>query len=239
MRYLIKSMLLVLCVLSVFTAVIQTALAEDNQTNVTGSPTATMTTVSPTPVVTTPTPIPTPKKFRIGPTVVVRPLNDVIDKSSDGLVEIYMDNPSLNDVTLNADVRISVPSGMYVYGQGFGMAGAAGTVSSTFSVPPGKARSFYMTIKAEKTGDFFVHFGGVYWPEDNKDDYQQISLDHSFTVNEGSPNPQDSAATNSKQIPDGVATNSPAKPEGKTIPGFTSGLVVFGILVVAQFIRKR
>ena len=29
-------------------------------------------------------------KFRVGPTVTLRPVNDVIDKSQDGLVELYM-----------------------------------------------------------------------------------------------------------------------------------------------------
>ena len=53
------------------------------------------------------------QKFRVGPTVVLRPVNDVITKDEDGLVELYVDNPSLNDVTLNVDARISVPSGIH------------------------------------------------------------------------------------------------------------------------------
>ena len=77
------------------------------------------------------------QKFRVGPTVVLRPANDVITENEDGLVELYIDNPSLNEVTLNVDARISVPSGIHVSGQGFAQAGAAGTVYGTFSVPPG------------------------------------------------------------------------------------------------------
>ncbi|MGB9929372.1 MAG: hypothetical protein ACPK85_13380, partial [Methanosarcina sp.] len=64
------------------------------------------------------------QKFRVGPTVVLRPVNDVITENQDGLVELYIDNPSLNDVTLNVDARISVPSGIHVYGQGFAQTGA-------------------------------------------------------------------------------------------------------------------
>jgi len=182
---------------------------QTNQTNITATPTATVTatvTPTPTPAVTTLTATPTvsptavtEKKFRVGPTVKLRPLNDVINKSSDGLIELYMDNPSLNDVTLNVDARISVPSGIHVYGQGFGEAGAAGTVYGTFDVPPGKARTIYITIKAEKTGDFYAQFSGLYWPDDNKDAYNPISLTHPFKVFEPSPSPNSPEPSNPDQ----------------------------------------
>lgn len=171
--------------------------AEENATvNTTESPTITATTtISPTE-----TAIADPK-FRVGPTVTLRPVNDVIDKSQDGIVELYMDNPSLNDVTLNVDARISVPSGIHVYGEGFGQAGAAGTIYGTFSIPPGKARTIYINVKADKTGSFTVHFSGLYWPDDNKDDFNPISLTHPFVVNEPSPNPDDPEPTDKKEIP--------------------------------------
>lgn len=37
---------------------------------------------------------------RVGPSVTLYPANDFVDKSQDGLVEFYMDKPSLNYVTL-------------------------------------------------------------------------------------------------------------------------------------------
>ncbi len=123
-------------------------------------------------------------RFRVGPTVRIRPLNDVINKSSDGLVELYMDNPSLNDVVLKVDARISVPAGIHVYGQGFGEATAAGTVYGVFEVPPGKAMTVYIRFKADRTGDFTAQFSGTYYPGDNKDAYQPISLTHLFKVYE-------------------------------------------------------
>ena len=61
-------------------------------------------------------------------------------------------NPFLNDVTFNVDARISVPSGIHVYGEGFGQAGVAGTIYGTFSIPPGKAKTIYINIKGDKTG---------------------------------------------------------------------------------------
>jgi len=189
-----------LCLLSIFMVSIPSAIAEGNQTNQTNAtvtPTVTVTAI-PTPTITT-TVSPTAAgegKFRVGPTVKLRPVNDVINKSSDGLIELYMDNPSLNDVTLNVDARISVPSGIHVYGQGFGEAGAAGTVYGTFDVPPGKARTIYITIKAEKTGDFYAQFSGLYWPDNNKDAYNPISLTHPFKVFEPSLNPSDPKPSN-------------------------------------------
>jgi hypothetical protein len=135
--------------------------------------------------------------------VTLRPVNDVINKSQDGLVELYMNNPSLNDVTLTADVQISVPSGIHVYGAGFASGGAAGTVAGTFTVPPGTVRTIQINIKSEKTGTSTVHFTGLYWPGDDKDAFQQISLTHPLTVKEPSPKPLDPKPTEggNKELP--------------------------------------
>jgi N-acetylneuraminic acid mutarotase len=123
------------------------------------------TTVPPTTVPTAPA---TQAKFRVGPSVTLRPVTDVIDTNQDGIVELFMNNPSLNDVTLNVDARISVPSGIHVYGQSFGEAAGAGVVAGTFSVPPGTSRTIIVVIKADKSariGSHTLQFTGLYWPE--------------------------------------------------------------------------
>lgn len=200
--------------------------AEENATaNATESVNVTATaTVWPTVV---PTAEPTEAKFRVGPTVTLRPVNDVIDKSQDGLVELYMNNPSVNDVTLTADVQISVPSGIHVYGEGFGYGGAAGTVAGKFEVPPGTVRTIHINIKSEKTGDFTVHFTGLYWPGDDKDAFQQISLTHPLRVNEPSINPADP-----KPI------NEPNPDESNPVPVPSGFLAVIALAFVALVIRK-
>lgn len=141
---------------------------------------------TPTPTPTLPildTPTPKPKDtFRTGPTVSLRPVKDDISKSEDGLIELYMDNPSVNDVVMYADVRISVPSGIGIYGQGFGDTGSAGVLHGTFDIPPGKSRTIQMLVKGEKTGEFLIKFGGLYWPGEDKDAFQPISLTHNFKV---------------------------------------------------------
>lgn len=172
------------------------------------------------------------QKFRVGPTVVLRPVNDVITENEDGLVELYIDNPSLNDVTLNVDARISVPSGIYVYGQGFAQAGAAGTVYGIFSIPPGSARTIYIDIKGDKIGTSTVHFSGLYWPGDNKDAYNPISLTHPFVVNEASKNPEEAPSNDTKG---GIK----AEGEGSfSAPGFGSLIAVIGLLGVYIIRRK-
>ncbi len=184
------------------------AIAEQNATNDTNATNTTLT-VTPTATVTpsitvTPTITLTPKeaKFRVGPVVKLRPLNDEVNKSADGLVELFMSNPSLNDVTLHVDAYVSAPSGIYVYGQGFAQAAAAGTGYGTINVPPGPARTIYMNIKGEKVGEFFIDFKGLYYPDDNKDAYNPISLQHPFKVIEPSPEPKNSEPTNPEQIPE-------------------------------------
>ena len=143
-------------------------------------------------------------QFREGPVVKLRPVTDQIDASGDGLVELFFSNPSLNDVTLQGDIYVSVPAGIHVYGEGLGLATAAGTVYGQFTAPPGTARTIYLNIKADKTAvgkTYFIHFSGVYWPDGNKDAYNPISLTHPFKILEASPNPTDSKPTTPEQIP--------------------------------------
>ncbi len=172
------------------------------------------------------------QKFRVAPTVVLRPVNDVITENEDGLVELYIDNPSLNDVTLNVDARVSVPAGIHVYGQGFAQTGAAGTVYGTFSIPPATARTIYIDIKGDKPGTYTIHFSGLYWPEDNKDAYNPISLTHPFVVEQPSKN--------SEQPPE-FDENGGVKAEAQgsvSAPGFGIFIAVLGLLGLYVVRRK-
>nr|QNO49557.1 hypothetical protein HIGBABBE_00030 [Methanosarcinales archaeon ANME-2c ERB4] len=211
-----------------------------NETNVTATPTPTTEpTVAPTtePTVTeTATPVPTEAKFRVGPTVTLRPVNDVIDKSQDGLVELYMNNPTLNDVTLTADVQIAVPSGIHVYGEGFGYGAAAGTVAGTFTVPPGTVRTIHINIKADKVGDFTVHFTGLYWPDDDKDAFQQISLTHPLTVKEPSPKPMNPEPTGGAGETGETSTD---KPNEQPLPSGLLSVIAIVVAFGALMIRKN
>ena len=171
-----------LCVLSIIAAAMPTVLAEDNQTNTTVTPiVADAATTAPTDQNVAQTDV-AEAKFRVGPTVRLRPLNSEIDEDKDGIVELFMNNPSLNDISLEVDMSVSVPSGIYIYGADGSMSGGAGTVVGHFSVPPGSSRTTTLHVKGSETGDFPVHFSGMYWPEGDKDKWNPISLDNSFKV---------------------------------------------------------
>ena len=168
-----------------------------------------------TPVPPTATPIPpTPSSiqqaFRVGPTVRLRPVNDVIDRDQDGIVELLFRNPNLNETDMVVDMSITVPSGFHLYGEGFATDTAAGTASGLFEVAPGHSRTIYLNVKAEKVGRSPIHFSGAYWPKGNKDLYNPISLSHSFVVNQASPNPLNAAPTNPNQATSGTGAAAPA-----------------------------
>jgi hypothetical protein len=227
-----------LMILGICMVTISIVVAAENVTATpTPTPNATQTTVQPTattPVVTTqvPTAVATTEvkegKFRVGPTVRIRPVNDVISKDQDGLIELYMDNPSLNEVTLSVDARISVPSGIHVYGQSFGEAGAAGMVYGKFDVPPGSARTINIVIKAEKMGDFSAQFSGLYWPGNNKDAYQPISLTHPFKVTAPSKDP----------LKDTSGGGTPEKTPEKS-PGISIVAAISIVVIMAYMLRRR
>jgi hypothetical protein len=189
------------------------------------------TTPRPTPLVATPTPIitstpttipvvtstitpapatpkPSEEKFRVGPTVRLRPVIDIIEKKQDGIVELYIDNPSLNDVVLHMEVHVSVPSGIHIYSEEYAWATAAGVAyAPAIDVPPGTARTISLHIKADENariGQHTLHFSGLYYPGNNKDHYNPISLTYPITV---------------KELP----TETPA-----IIPGFEAVLAVTG-----------
>ena len=195
------------------------------------------TTVPPTPDIGTvpPTTVPpkavtTSGKFRVGPSVTLRPVTDVIEANQDGIVELFMNNPSLNDVTLNVDARVSVPSGIHVYGESFGQAAGAGVVAGTFSVPPGTSRIITLVIKADKSariGSHTIQFTGLYYPDENKDAYNPMSLTYSVTVKEPSNKPEEPPK-------DAQANATPSE-----TPGFGVVMAIFGVFAIARLLSRK
>lgn len=241
-----KTLKLLFVSLLIFAILASPALSQ-NDTNATATPTVTATTATPTatatPTVTATTAAPTvaattaaptaaatPAKFRVGPSVTLRPVTDVIEANQDGIAELFMNNPSLNDVTLNVDARVSVPSGIHVYGQSFGQAAGAGVVAGTFSVPPGTSRTIIVVVKADKSarlGSHTLSFTGLYWPDDNKDNFQPLSLTYPVTVKEPSKNPE------SAEISKGAETPK------VQIPGFGAVLAIFGVFAIARLLSRK
>ncbi len=241
-----KALNLLFVNLLLFVILASPALSQNETANQTTAPTVTATTAAPTatatptatPAQTTaaPTVAATAGKFRVGPSVTLRPVTDVIEANQDGIAELFMNNPSLNDVTLNVDVRISVPSGIHVYGQSFGEAAGAGVVAGTFSVPAGTSRTIAVVIKADKSariGSHTLSFTGLYWPGDNKDAFQPLSLTYPITVKEPSKNPESAEISNPKAVPTGAETPK------VQIPGFGTVLAIFGVFAIARLLSRK
>ncbi len=166
------------------------------------------------------------QKFRVGPTVRLRPLNSEINKSADGIVEVFLNNPNLNEVTLEVDMAVDVPSDIYIYAADGGMSGGAGTVTGHFTVPPGSSRTITLHIKGEKVGTFPVHFSGMYWPGENKDKWNPISLDSSFEVKEPQHTPE--------STPTSTSTNT-----FNITPGFEATTSLVFILMMVFLLRRK
>jgi len=121
--------------------------------------------------------------FRENPQTRLRPVEDVITADQDGIIEAFMFNPSVNDVPLSVDLVLTVPAGIHVYGQGFACSGTgAGTCAGYFTILPGQSKTVVINVKSEKVGSHQVHLSGYWWPGDNKDMRQPISLTHPFKV---------------------------------------------------------
>ena len=145
-------------------------------------------------------------KFRENPTTRLRPVEDVITSDQDGIIEAFMFNPSVNDVSLSVDLVLTVPAGIHVYGDGFACSGTgAGTCAGYFTILPGQSKTVVINVKSEKVGSHQIHLSGYWWPGDNKDMRQPISLTHPFKVTSPSKDLSDPAL---KQAP--AASESPA-----------------------------
>ena len=191
----------------------------------TTSPTATITPTPATPVPATP--VPSEEKFRVGPTVRLRPVVDVIEKGQDGLVELYIDNPSLNDVVLHMEAHVSVPSGLHIYSEQYAWATAAGVAyAPAIEIPPGTVRTISLAVKADENarlGSHTLHFSGLYYPGNNKDFYNPISLTYPITVKEASMK----------------ATPAPGETPAPIIPGFEAVFAIAGLLAIAYLVRRK
>ena len=145
-------------------------------------------------------------KFRENPITRLRPVEDVITSDQDGIIEAFMLNPSVNDVPLSVDLVLTVPAGIHVYGEGFACAGTgAGTCAGYFTILPGQSKTVVINVKSEKVGSHQIHLSGYWWPGDNKDMRQPISLTHPFKVTSPSKDLSDPAL---KQAP--ATSESPA-----------------------------
>lgn len=169
----------------------------------TSTPAATPT-PAPTPAATptpapTPTPTPTPRAvpqnqdpgsngttescvLREGMQVRLQNVVDTITTSQDGHIELSFRNPPVNDCTVEADLRITVPQNIIPLAKEGAISGTASTLNAFVEAPEGSERSLKMDFKGQEIGEYFISFSGTYWPKGNKDRFQPITLQQKLTV---------------------------------------------------------
>lgn len=95
-------------------------------------------------------------------------------------VELFISNPPINNVTAQVDACLHVPKGVHIYSDEFMQISSndnGTTYSGRFEVPSGTVRALHINIKAAaNVGDFTVHFSGLYWPDDRKENVRQMVI---------------------------------------------------------------
>ena len=120
--------------------------------------------------------------MRVGPSVRLDVRQDIITEQQDALIDLFWDNSALNEQAVNIELKVDVPSGLYLYSQDGAMACAAGSCKGLFTALPGDVRNMPITVKADRVGEYFVHMNGRYWPEECPDCWNPISLSKGLTV---------------------------------------------------------
>lgn len=123
---------------------------------------------------------PAEEKFR-GPTLVMTPVVDVIEKDQDAILYAYIDNPSINDVVLCVEeAQVSFPSGIHFYPEDEALTVADGVAyMPPFEIAPENAKMFCIRVKADenaKIGPHCLCFSVVYYPKNNKNLSKTFSL---------------------------------------------------------------
>jgi len=168
-----KQAIIMCCLLMVFVPLIAAEgnITANETTNAT--PTSNVTPVqTPTPTVTYATPIMTVEPatgFRREPDVIFQPANTKITKDAHGSVELYIENPEVNDVVLHVSAKIHVPPNLYLYGSFGGATGATGVVTAKFDIAPGKHTTVKALIQPTRTGVYLLDCHATYYPVGHKE----------------------------------------------------------------------
>ena len=168
-------------------------------------------------------------------------LVSTITTSQDGHIELSFRNPPVNDCTVEADLRITVPQNIIPLAKEGSISGTASTMNAFVQVPEGAERALKMDFKGQEVGEYFISFSGTYWPEGNKDRFQPITLQQKLTVESpsdpdsipedlgiASPTPSPAPAAEETQ----AAESAPAESEGFPLDTWLIVIIVLVVLVV-------
>ena len=160
--------------------------------------------------------------FKMAPSVVFQPANTKITKDAGGAIELYIENPEVNDATLHVCVNIYVPPNLYVYGLSGGV-GGTGVVTATFDIAPGRHKRVKALIRPTRTGVYILDCTATYYPVGHEELASNISSSYEMTV-ESTPTPK----------PPVTPT-----PEPKPVSGFEAMFVITGVLGVFYLLMRQ
>jgi hypothetical protein len=164
---------------------------------------------------------PKTEKLRVGPTFKIQSLEDQINKSSNGYIDVLVLNPNLNDVPITVEMSIDVPSNIIINGAKDGMSGGAGVITGNFTIAPGMARTIHLDVYGTKAGTYPINLGATYWANGNKEAWNPMSL--YTTVNVVEP---------SKNTPE-PSQNTPQS------PGFEASAAGFALILLVIYLLRR
>ena len=146
--------------------------------------------------------------LREGMQVRLQNIVSTIQTTQDGHIELSFRNPPVNDCTVVADLRITVPQNIIPIAKEGAISGTAATLNAFVEALQGAERALKLDFKGQEVGEYFINFSGTYWPKGNKDLLQPITLPQKLIVESPSdpesipadtgispvPAPQESAA---------------------------------------------
>ena len=161
--------------------------------------------------------------FKMAPSVVFQPANTKITKDAGGAIELYIENPEVNDATLHVCVKIYVPPNLCLYGLFGGATGGTGVVTATFNIEPGRHKTVKALIRSARTGVYILDCNATYYPVGHKELASDISSSYEMTV---------------ECIPTPTPPATPM-PEPKPVPVFEAMFAIAGVLGIFYLLMRQ
>lgn len=158
------------------------------------------------------------------PYVVFQQANTKIQKDEPGSVDLFIENPDTNKVTLHVCAKISVPPNLCIYGLSGCDTGVAGVVTATFDIAPGKRKTVEAFMQPTRTGVYILDCNTTYYPVGHEELARYIQSSCELTV-ECTPTPTP------------IVTPTPRPPN--TVSVFEAMFVIAGLLGIFYLLRRR
>ena len=164
---------------------------------------------------------------RVGPSVRLNAVRNVINSDQDAKVDLYYANSELNDLPIRIEVAVDIPAGLFLYSQDSSMACAAGRCLGVFTAAPGTVRNMPIIVKSDRPGDYFVRLNSRFWPEGQPDRWAPVALSIPIRAVQSSPDPSLAVPTDPRDAPGWT------QPAGSSRPWFLTPAAILGYAVLA------